>query len=50
MQGIHLFKQSQVFRYTLYLHNVQKLTSVRYSSLTNQRPWSYLYCRQINEK
>ena len=27
MQSINLFKQSQVFRYTLYLHDVQKLAS-----------------------
>ena len=32
---INLFKRSQVFRYTLYLHDVQKLTSVPYSSLLN---------------
>ena len=32
---IDLFKQSQVFRYTLYLHDVQKLASVPYSSLSN---------------
>ena len=32
---IDLFKQSQVFRYTLYLHDVQKLASVSYSSLSN---------------
>ena len=25
--SINLFKQSQVFRYTLYLHDVQKLAS-----------------------
>ena len=28
---INLVKQSQVFRYTLYLHDVQKLASVPYS-------------------
>ena len=50
MQSINLFKQSQVFRYTLYLRDVQKLALVPYSSLSNQKPWSYLHCRQINEK
>ena len=35
VQSINLFKQSQVFRYTLYLHDVQKLASVPYSSLSN---------------
>ena len=40
MQSINLFKQYQVFRYTLYLHDVQKLASIPYSSL----------CLQINEK
>ena len=28
MQSIKLFKQSQVFKYTLYLHNGQKLATV----------------------
>ena len=37
VQSINLFKQSQVFGYTLYL-------------LSNKKPWSYLQCRQINEK
>ena len=50
VQSINLFKQSPVFGYTLYLHDVQKLASACYSSLSNQKPWSYLYCRQINEK
>ena len=31
----NMFKQSQVFRYTLYLLDLQKLASVRYSSLSN---------------
>ena len=35
VQSIILFKQPQVFRYTLYLHDVQKLVSVPYSSLSN---------------
>ena len=50
MQSINLFKQSQVFRCILYLHDVQKLASVPYSSLSNWKPWFYLYCHQINEK
>ena len=50
VQSINLLKQSQVFGYTLYLYDVQKLASACYSSLSNQKPWSYLYCRQINEK
>ena len=35
VQRINLFKQSQVFRYALYLHDVQKLASIPYSSLLN---------------
>ena len=35
VHSINLFKQSQVFRYSLYLHDVQKLASVPYSSLSN---------------
>ena len=49
MQSINLFKQYQVFRYTLHLHNVQKLASVSYISLSNQKTW-FLHCRQINQK
>ena len=49
-QSINLFKLPQVFRYTLYLHCVQKLASISYSSLSNQKPWSYLHCHQIKEK
>ena len=49
-QSISLFKLPQVFRYTLYLHCVQKLASISYSSLPNQKPWSYLHCHQIKEK
>ena len=49
-QSINLFKLPQVFRYTLYLHCVQKLASFSYSSLSNQKPWSYLHCHQIKEK
>ena len=45
--SIILFKQPQVLRYTLYLHDVQKLASVSYSSLSNYKLWSYLHCRQI---
>ena len=47
---MNLFKHSQVFRYTLYLHDVQKLASVPYGSLSNEKAWSYLHCRQINKK
>ena len=50
MQGINFFKQSQVFRYTLYLHDVQKLASAPYSSFSDYRSWSYLHRQQINEK
>ena len=32
---INLIKQSQVFGYILYLHDVQKLASVPYSSLSS---------------
>ena len=35
VQSIKLFRQSQVFRYTLYLHDIQKLASIPYSSLSN---------------
>ena len=50
MQSINLFKQSQVFRYTLYFPDKQKLASVPYSSLSNEEPWFYLHCHQINKK
>ena len=49
MLNINLFKLSQVFKYTLYLHDVQKRASVSYSSLSNEQPWSYFLCPQINE-
>ena len=32
---INMFKHSQVFKYTLYLLDLQKLASVPYSSLSN---------------
>ena len=41
---------TQVFRHTLYLHDVLKPASVTYSSLSNYKPWSYLHCCQINKK
>ena len=49
MQSINMFKQSQVFRSTLYFHEVQKLASVPYSSLSHWKPWSYFHCCQINK-
>ena len=39
----------KVFRSTLYFHEVQKLASVPYSSLSHWKPWSYFHCCQINK-
>ena len=48
-QSINLLKLPQVFRYTLYLHCVQKLASISYSSLSNQKPWS-LFALSSNKR